>query len=161
MNKKSLPMFGVGPIYVGTCLVLTIIGMVLKDCSFLKNGEFTKFKTVAMIIGLILILMGIVLWVYAVVIQKINVEAKKGKLVTKGVYAIVRNPVYSAFFLLFTGFLVMAHHLYLLVLPVIFYVFLSILMKQTEEKWLLETFGKEYQDYCARVNRIIPWFKKS
>ena len=33
-------------------------------------------------------------------------------------------------------------------------------MKNTEEKWLTEHFGKEYINYCKRVNRAIPWFAK-
>lgn len=73
-------------------------------------------------------------WIKAVIRQKIGDEIKKGKLVTTGIYSIVRNPIYSAFLLTF-------------------------LVKQTEEKWLLEKFGDRYVEYCKRVNRIIPWRK--
>lgn len=34
-------------------------------------------------------------------------------------------------------------------------------MKHTEEKWLAALYGREYADYCKRVNRCIPWFPKS
>ena len=37
---------------------------------------------------------------------------------------------------------------------------MTILMKATEEKWLRELYGKEYEDYCKRVNRCWPWFPK-
>lgn len=36
---------------------------------------------------------------------------------------------------------------------------LTVLLKQTEEKWLSDLYGEEYKDYCRRVNRCIPWFK--
>lgn len=49
----------------------------------------------------------------------------------------------------------------LLVLPFFFWIFLTVLMKNTEEKWLREKFGKEYIDYCKDVNRVIPWFAKN
>lgn len=106
------------------------------------------------------IIIGVVLWVYAVVVQKISSEIKNDKLVTSGVYSIVRNPIYSAFFLIFTGVLISAHNLYLFIFPIIFYLFLTILMQHTEEKWLLEKFGVEYEEYCSKVNRVIPWFKR-
>lgn len=35
-----------------------------------------------------------------------------------------------------------------------------LLMKYTEEKWLEEKFKNEYIDYCKKVNRVIPWFKR-
>lgn len=37
---------------------------------------------------------------------------------------------------------------------------MTVLMKHTEEKWLKNLYGKEYEEYCKRVNRCIPWFKK-
>ena len=37
---------------------------------------------------------------------------------------------------------------------------LTILMKETEEKWLLEKFGDDYEKYCKKANRIIPWFRR-
>lgn len=37
---------------------------------------------------------------------------------------------------------------------------LTVLLKQTEEKCLSDLYGEEYKDYCRRVNRCIPWFKK-
>ena len=100
------------------------------------------------------------LWVYAVLIQKIDLDIKKSNLVTQGAYSIVRNPIYSAFLMIFTGGLIIAHNIYLLILPVVFYISLTILMKWTEEKWLLEKFGYDYVKYCKKVNRIIPWFRR-
>ena len=46
----------------------------------------------------------------------------------------------------------------LLILPVIFWAVLTVVLKRTEERCLLEKFGDEYACYCKRVNRIIPWF---
>lgn len=37
---------------------------------------------------------------------------------------------------------------------------MTVLMKGTEEKWLLKLYGTEYSNYCKRVNRCIPWFAK-
>lgn len=110
-------------------------------------------------IGFMLIFIGVALWIYAVLIQRISKEISSGHLVTIGIYSIVRNPIYLAFLCVCTGILVTAHNVYLLIIPVVLYIFLTVLMKQTEEKWLLDKFGSEYIEYCKHVNRVIPWFR--
>lgn len=37
--------------------------------------------------------------------------------------------------------------------------YMSLLLVVTEEKWLRDLYGKQYEDYCNRVNRCIPWFR--
>lgn len=160
MKNKNLPVFGIGPIYVICCLILTVLGISFRNIGFLKNGSIDKLQYIAIMAGIVLILMGIILWIYAVVVQRISDEIKSGKLVTTGAYAVVRNPIYSAFFLVFTGSLIMTCNIYLFILPLVFYFSLTILLKLTEEKWLLEKFGIDYKQYCNRVNRVIPWWKK-
>ena len=159
MKKNTLPVFGVGPVYAVSCLLLTAFGLFLKKKGFLNGGELPGLKSVSMFIGGLLIFIGVALWIYAVIIQRISKEISNGNLVTTGIYSIVRNPIYLAFLCVCTGILVTAHNVYLLIFPVVFYIFLTILMKQTEEKWLLEKFGTEYAEYCKHVNRVIPWFR--
>ena len=159
MKKNTLPVFGVGPIYVVSCLFLTALGLFLKKKGFLNGGDLRGLKSVAMIIGFLLIFVGVALWIYAVIIQRVGNEISTGNLVTTGIYSIVRNPIYLAFLCVCTGILITAHNVYLLVFPILFYVFLTVLMKQTEEKWLLDKFGADYIEYCKHVNRIIPRFR--
>ena len=159
-KNNSLPIFGVGPIYVLSCFALTVLGLVLNYRGYLEIAKVNKAKTVFIIIGFILIILGPYLWIKAVLIQKINAKVKDEILITDGVYGIVRNPVYTAFICIFTGILLFAKNYLLLVLPIIFWIYLSLLMKMSEEKWLRAKFGKEYDLYCKRVNRIIPRFPK-
>lgn len=159
MKKNTLPVFGVGPIYAASCLLLTAFGLFLKKKGFLNGGDLPGLKSEAMRIGFMLIFIGVALWIYAVLIQRISKEISSGHLVTIGIYSIVRNPIYLAFLCVCTGILVTAHNVYLLIIPVVLYIFLTVLMKQTEEKWLLDKFGTEYVEYCKHVNRVIPWFR--
>ena len=159
MKKNTLPVFGIGPIYAVSCLLLTVFGLFLKKKGFLNGGDLPGLKSEAMRIGFMLIFIGVALWIYAVLIQRISKEISSGHLVTIGIYSIVRNPIYLAFLCVCTGVLVTAHNVYLLIIPVVLYIFLTVLMKQTEEKWLLEKFGTEYVEYCKHVNRVIPWFR--
>ena len=159
MKKNTLPVFGVGPIYAVSCLLLTAFGLFLKKKEFLNGGDLPGLKSEAMRIGFMLIFIGVALWIYAVLIQRISKEISSGHLVTIGIYSIVRNPIYLAFLCVCTGILIAAHNVYLLIIPVVLYIFLTVLMKQTEEKWLLDKFGSEYIEYCKHVNRVIPWFR--
>ena len=159
MKKNTLPVFGVGPIYAVSCLLLTAFGLFLKKKGFLNGGDLPGLKSEAMRIGFMLIFIGVALWIYAVLIQRVSKEISSGHLVTIGIYSIVRNPIYLAFLCVCTGILIAAHNVYLLIIPVVLYIFLTVLMKQTEEKWLLDKFGSEYIEYCKHVNRVIPWFR--
>ena len=72
MKKNTLPVFGVGPIYVVSCLLLTVLGLFLKKKGFLNGGDLRGLKSVAIIIGFLLIFVGVALWIYAVIIQRIS-----------------------------------------------------------------------------------------
>lgn len=59
-----------------------------------------------------------------------------------------------------TGAVLIVHNALLFVLPVLFYIAMTIVFIHTEEKWLANLYGQEYTDYCKRVNRCIPRFPK-
>jgi protein-S-isoprenylcysteine O-methyltransferase Ste14 len=58
------------------------------------------------------------------------------------------------------GLALVCHNLYLLIIPVLFWIEMTIVLKRTEEKWLTELYGQEYIEYCKKVNRCIPFFPK-
>ena len=156
----EMPIFGVGPIYVITCLILTIAGICLHLNGYIYQGKLRQGKIFFIIAGIFMIILGIYLWIQAVIIQKINKKVSEKKLITTGVYSIVRNPVYSAFTFIFTGLLLFTANYILLILPFVFWAILTILMKNTEEKWLKNEFGEEYEIYLKKVNRVIPWIRR-
>lgn len=111
-----------------------------------------------MIAGICIELFGFLVWFKAAF--RIDKYIVSNKLCTDGIYAIVRNPCYSGIMLMCAGALFMANNFCLLILPFIYWIAMTVLMKNTEEKWLYELYGQEYLDYCKRVNRCIPWFKR-
>lgn len=159
-QEFKMPIFGVGPIYVITCLILTIAGIWLHLNGYIYQGELSQGKIFFIIAGIFMIILGIYLWVQAVIVQKINKKVTEKKLIITGVYSIVRNPVYSAFIFIFTGILLFTANYILLILPFVFWAFLTILMKNTEEKWLKDEFGEEYEIYLKQVNRVIPRIRR-
>lgn len=137
-----------------------MVSIILTKNISLLNNEISALMIPLIIIGILFILFGIYLWVNAVIVCKLDDNIRSNKLVTTGVYAYVRNPIYSAVLLVCTGAIIIANNLYLLVLPVIYWAFLTVLMKNTEEKWLLNMYGDEYINYCKKVNRCIPFKRK-
>ncbi len=77
------------------------------------------------------------------------------KLVTTGVYSLVRHPLYSS--QLFAGFgwacyTFSVSHLLILITAVLFFSFKA----GKEERWLTEH-HPEYKEYKRRVKKFIPW----
>ena len=56
-----------------------------------------------------------------------------------------------------TGVILIAGNPWFFPLPLLYWLFMTVLMQATEEKWLRNLYGKEYEDYCRRVNRCWPW----
>ena len=157
MEKGHLPILGVGPLYVITIILMTIISIILSATRFIPVITFTNMRWIFVLIGILCFIIGITLWLKAVIIDRLDAHIIKNELVTTGIYAYVRNPVYSAFMFVCTGVLLIYGNLVLLVLPIIYWGFMTVLMKLTEEKWLENLYGKEYVQYRQRVNRCIPW----
>ena len=160
MEKGHLPILGVGPLYVVTIILMTIISITLSATGIIPVITFANFQWIFVLIGILCFIIGITLWLKAVIIDRLDAHIIKNELVTTGVYAYVRNPVYSAFMFVCTGVLLIYGNLVLLVLPIIYWGFMTVLMKLTEEKWLEDLYGKEYVQYRQRVNRCIPWKRK-
>lgn len=108
-------------------------------------------------LGFVLLLLGFVLWGTAVI--QLLMGFSKGKLVKTGAYGVVRNPIYSSvtFFILPAIALLTLTWVYFIV-SIFLYVGVIIFIG-TEEQQLTKAFGKEYEEFMARVDRLIP-FKK-
>ncbi len=158
-RKKHLPLFGVGIIYVFVISLLNFIFINLSINRYIPVlfSSFNIINVLFLILGLLLILGGIYLWIHGAIFSKLGKKITKNVLVTSGVFSYTRNPIYVAFLFICTGTLLLFGNIYLLVLPFIYYIFLSVLLFYTEEKWLYKLYRDKYLLYCARVNRCFPW----
>ena len=159
-DNKKLPVYGIGPIYVAIIIIITIIFSVLSKKEIIPILFFPVLKIPFIIAGILLIAAGIFMWCMAVITGKIDDGLENTKLITDGIYAYVRNPIYSAFAFICTGVLLIMNNIWLLPLIFVFQLILTLMIKPTEEKWLYEFFGEEYKDYCKKVNRFFPWFRR-
>ncbi|MCM1497044.1 MAG: isoprenylcysteine carboxylmethyltransferase family protein [Clostridium sp.] len=156
-DKKHLPMTGVGPVYVAVIIAMTVIAVVAGRNAAFAKGVVAFLKIPLFVIGILLILLGVYLWAGAMFRSRIDSYIEENRLATTGVYALVRNPIYSAFMFFCTGALLIAGNLFFLPLFFFYWLFMTVLMKCTEERWLKALYGREYEEYLSRVNRCIPW----
>jgi protein-S-isoprenylcysteine O-methyltransferase Ste14 len=108
-------------------------------------------------LGFVLLIPGLILW--ATAIFQLLTGFPMGRLVTTGAYGVVRNPIYSSatFFLIPAAALLTWTWVYFV--ASIFLYFGVMIFIGVEEKQLSEVFGKEYENYTKKVDRLVP-FKK-
>lgn len=157
---KPLPSYGVGPIFGAVALGLTVLGVIFGHVGPLKNGISSTFRIPYIAIGAILIVIALIMWKKALIDDRIDDYIRSGKLNTSGIYSLTRNPIYCAILFICSGALFISGNVYMYVLPIIFWIFLTILLQKTEEVVLLERFGDEYKHYMKDVYRIMPLRKR-
>jgi protein-S-isoprenylcysteine O-methyltransferase Ste14 len=107
--------------------------------------------------GYVLLPLGLILWGTAVI--QLMTGFSKGELVTTGAYRIVRNPIYSSVMFFILPAIALLTLTWVYFVPSVFlYIGVTIFIGE-EEKQITIAFGKEYEDYLARGDRLIP-FKK-
>lgn len=86
---------------------------------------------------------------------------KKKILAVKGLYVLVRNPMYLGRYLILFGFFLLLgpKSLWLLIVFTVIYYFYMFNRVKREEAVLVDIFGESYQEYCRNVNRFFPSFK--
>lgn len=75
-------------------------------------------------------------------------------LITSGVFAVSRNPIYTAFaFILVGQFLIFSNWILLIYTVAGFWLFNRQVLR--EEEFLKKHYGQEYMEYCKRVRRYL------
>ena len=159
-EKSHLPLLGVGPVIIAGQVLITVIGVIVSYRGYFDLGKIELLNIPLKLIGTGLIVFGFYLNHSAKHKSKLFEMVAENKLITTGVYSIVRNPVYSAVLLACTGAICISNNLILFLIPVICWIYMTIFLRLTEEKWLTDLYGQEYIEYCKKVNRCIPWFPK-
>lgn len=134
-----------------------LIGAILVHINFPAIAALPDKLRFLQPVGYILLVPGLLLWAAAV--TQLLIRFPQGKLVTSGAYGVVRNPIYSSvtFFILPAVALLTLTWVYLIA-SVFLYTGVMIFIG-TEEHQLTNAFGKPYQEYLARVDRLIPFRK--
>ena len=109
--------------------------------------------------GVVLCLAGLIMMVWSLVSFgrsfRVGIDtAHPDKLVTTGIFAFSRNPIYTAFALIVLGqWLVFPNWILLVYLGAALWLFHRQVLR--EEAFLKIHYGAEYAEYCRRVRRYI------
>jgi len=77
-------------------------------------------------------------------------------LVTKGIFDLVRNPIYSAMILYAAGTAALVPNAASIAALVAFVISMEYQVRRVEEPHLTNVHGDEYLSYAARVGRFVP-----
>jgi protein-S-isoprenylcysteine O-methyltransferase Ste14 len=153
--KNSMTLFGCGPRLALLCLPYIILSTIIMikypeffDMIFL---DFLLFK----VLGIVWLALGLVFWVYSAVFFLKYFQP--GKLITKGPFALCRNPIYSSIIIFIMPSLSIIFNSGLtLSIALVLYIGFKISI-HGEVNVLRRIFGEEYEEYEKSVNEIIPF----
>jgi protein-S-isoprenylcysteine O-methyltransferase Ste14 len=83
-------------------------------------------------------------------------EEERTELVTRGPFAIVRNPIFAAMLPTSLGLMLVVPNVVALMGFAALVLALEIQVRLVEEPYLLRVHGQPYRDYLARVGRFVP-----
>tara|TARA_A100001015_G_scaffold20534_1_gene23508 strand:+ start:847 stop:1290 length:444 start_codon:yes stop_codon:yes gene_type:complete len=114
------------------------------------------------IISVVILFIGII-FIISAVIQFINRKTtvnptkphKTTTLVITGIYKVTRNPMYLGMLLIIISFAFYKTSIISLVLIPFFIFYINKFQIEPEEYEMRKKFGKEYEDYCKKVDRWI------
>ena len=151
---ERLSRFGAGPTIASTAVI----------CAVLAGIASYEYPLVCLVPALhhpvieafawVLVAIGVVMWLAgAVTVMR---AYNRDELVTSGVYTVVRHPMYAGWIvLILPGLTLLITAWPLLLAPLAAYA----VFKQTiyrEDEYLAKRFVRNYLDYRARVNEIVP-----
>jgi len=150
-----MTLFGCGPRLALLCLPYVILSLIVMY----KYPEFFNLRFLdfafAKVAGFSWLGLGIIFWIYsAIYFLK---YFKPGKLITKGPFALCRNPIYSSIIVFIIPALALIFHSGLLfTISLVLYIGFKISI-HGEVNILRKIFGEKYEEYEKSANEIIPF----
>lgn len=152
--KTSMTLFGCGPKLAFLSLPYVILSLIVM----FKYPEFLDLKFLDLayvkVLGFVWLGLGMIFWIYsALYFLKYFIP---GNLITKGPFALCRNPIYSSIILFIIPSLALIFHSGLIFsISLVLYLGFTISI-HGETIVLRRIFGEEYEKYEKSVNEIVP-----
>lgn len=158
--SKHAPVLEILP---GTVFVLTFcFALTLVVIEYL--GSIRLLYQLPMFVQLVGFLIGITGIAIIVISQfqmgnswRIGVDQKESTpLITHGLYATSRNPIYFGLLIFWVGLSISFPHLLLWISAAICWVCIELIVRNIEEPYLIRKHGDVFQDYVSQTNRYLP-----
>ncbi len=137
--------------------VLVFFGVPIFGLPLATQPRFES-SDVVLVIGIILVLLSVLIWIHS--FKQIGIipgVRQKSKVITTGIYGIIRHPLYLGSIFMILGLTLAFRAYFALVYAPVMIVFFTI-MTFTEEKSLAKEYGEEYLVYKRNVKwKLIPW----
>jgi protein-S-isoprenylcysteine O-methyltransferase Ste14 len=144
----------------GTMLVLLPCYLVGSDPAIFSFGIFRWLAVPVWAAGAEIMIW--CAWVFAVHGEGTPLPTSPPKrLMTRGLYKHLRNPIYLGAVILLEGFVFWHPASSILWMPVIVAISAHLFVILYEEPHLRKTFGSEYEHYCRSVPRWFPKWRRS
>ncbi|MGB5872416.1 MAG: isoprenylcysteine carboxylmethyltransferase family protein [Bacteroidota bacterium] len=158
-NEEREDLIGEHPMGDGGQIVLFLLFLAIwvADSFFLKYSTFlTQYAS-----PYIRIPLAVLILVFSAYLARSGLgivfgeKREKPEVIRKGVFNIVRHPIYLSALLFYVALLVASFSLLAFavwIVTVLFYIYIS----RYEEKLLKERFGKDYEEYMKEVPMLFP-----
>lgn len=124
------------------------------------NTEQKVYITLFIGLGILLIIVGAFLLIRTVKQHRTDHEILTMNHADLGVYNKVRNPFYSAIFLISSGLLLLTSNYLSLAIIGSNWLIFTVLIIFTKESKRDDRLDEDYLKYMLKVNRLIPWFNQ-
>ena len=153
--ENRLSRWGVGPRIVSLTLpygimagIATRIWPNVCRLRIIPGVVLVKPAAVFLAAGLTMLLIAVI---------SMNRAYNSDRLVSSGIFAVVRHPIYSAWIVLIQpGLALLGRCWPLLLMPVVAYITFKLTIHQ-EDEYLQQRFGQAYLDYRSGVNELFPF----
>ncbi len=144
-------------------LILPFITIIVIP--WLIEDNFNVAFDALSVLGLVLLLTGFIMLCITIFLfvrlgkGTLAPWSSSSKLVIKGIYAHVRNPMITSVIAVLLDESMIFHSLNIFLWCIVFFIINHIYFILSEEPGLLKKFGKDYLEYKSNVPRWIPRFK--
>jgi len=142
------------------------IGLGIVPLIYVATG-FPRFASYDLIKGFAYagsLVFALALWLFYLAHQRlgrnfsVSLDIREGHvLISEGVYAVLRHPMYSAFWLWAIAQFLLLPNWFAGSAGILGFGILYLGRVGQEERLMLDTFGEDYRIYMNRTARIVPW----
>jgi len=154
---RIVSLLGVGPHLIFLGLILEGLTLVTRRWVSYPVALNIEVRVAITAVCLIAILLVVIWFNRSLDLVKTNLMDEEKKLVTDGLYAYVRHPLYAVLLITIPPLFIIWFSDLIFFIPWIIIYIISHGIVRLEERWLVEEFGEEYLKYRQCVPALFPY----